>query len=110
MIEQPDDEKPQPVIEIGMPSQAPPSATCSCMANSDTSGPHHEAGCPKWAPLHALCPNCGDGSGWHHVCLGAQWVWVACADCNNDATKPHPDLCESCGETPAFCVCEASHV
>ena len=35
-----------------------------------------------------------------------EFVWVACADCNDDALKPKPDLCEGCGETADFCPCE----
>ena len=58
------------------------------------------------------CGNCGDGCGWH------AWrpldprthrrvlAWVACADCNDDGEKPQPDLCEGCGDTPAFCLCD----
>lgn len=60
----------------------------------------------------ATCGNCGDGSGWHawypvHVDTGQRkLVWVACADCNDDAQKPKPDLCESCGLTEPFCECD----
>lgn len=41
------------------------------------------------------CPNCGDGSGWTlwDTCTPdgrAIQVWVACADCNDDAAKPKP--------------------
>ena len=60
--------------------------------------------------MSAVCGNCG-GTGWH------PWrtrelpsnrpvlVWSACADCNDAATMPKPDLCEGCGETAPFCRC-----
>ena len=59
------------------------------------------------------CGNCGDGSGWiawrpKHLLEPGQprhLEWVACADCNDDAGKPKPELCEGCGQTQPFCVC-----
>lgn len=56
------------------------------------------------------CGNCGDGRGWHvwrpTLPNGQRgFVWVACADCNDDGAKPKPDLCEGCGETQPFCHC-----
>ena len=59
----------------------------------------------------SACGNCGDGSGWHiwptYESPSGKfiYVWVACADCNDDGLKPKPDLCEGCGQTPAFCEC-----
>ncbi len=62
-------------------------------------------------PKPARCSNCGDGSGWH-LWLAKQyktdlpvWVWVACADCNDDAKKPKPKPCPRCHETYQFCHC-----
>ena len=59
------------------------------------------------------CGNCGDGSGWSvwrpltvDVPPRRTFVWVACADCNDDLQKPKPHLCEGCGETAPFCACE----
>lgn len=51
--------------------------------------------------LKEICPNCGDGSGWH------RWNgnWGACADCNDDMKKPKPPVCPKCDEVPAFCLC-----
>lgn len=59
------------------------------------------------------CGNCGDGSGWlawypRHLLEPGQPVrleWVACADCNDDAAKPKPELCEGCGFTEPECLC-----
>lgn len=57
------------------------------------------------------CGNCGDGSGWsvwRPLSVDRkrrEFVWVACADCNDDAAKPKPDLCEGCGDTEPFCLC-----
>lgn len=57
------------------------------------------------------CGNCGDGCGWHiwwtHELPSGKgvYVWSACADCNDDGLKPKPELCEGCGDTPAFCRC-----
>jgi hypothetical protein len=62
----------------------------------------------------APCGNCGDGCGWsiwftREMPSGKPvYVWAACADCNDDALKPKPELCEGCAETPAFCRCEKS--
>ncbi len=58
------------------------------------------------------CGNCGDGLGWHAwypiaMATGQrELVWVACADCNDDASKPKPELC-ACGYTKPFCICKA---
>lgn len=59
------------------------------------------------AALLIGCGNCGDGSGWQvwRPNGGRGFVWVACADCNDDGKKPKPDLCEGCGETEPFCLC-----
>lgn len=62
----------------------------------------------------AKCDNCGDGCGWHIVPMHEAktgklvYVWSACADCNDDGLKPKPELCEGCGETPAFCQCAST--
>lgn len=55
-----------------------------------------------------VCGNCGDGKGWHiwRPRSHPEGVWFACADCNDNAEKPKPDLCEGCGETEPFCECE----
>jgi hypothetical protein len=56
---------------------------------------------------------CGDGSGWivwrprRLNGRGRDFVWAACADCNDDGLKPKPplEICEGCGETALFCGC-----
>jgi hypothetical protein len=50
---------------------------------------------PRRTPAPAVCPNCGDGSGWSwwdtvNLQTGQWGVWVACADCNDDEQKPPP--------------------
>jgi len=65
----------------------------------------------------AACGNC-DGSGWMiwytHILdmkrSGAFPVamFVACADCNDDATKPYPapwPVCVLCEQQTLFCQC-----
>lgn len=59
-----------------------------------------------------LCGTCG-GSGWSAWRpflpdgVTRTFVWVACADCNDDERKQEkPELCEGCGETERFCRCE----
>ncbi len=58
------------------------------------------------------CDTCGDGSGWsvwrprRLDGRGRDFVWAACATCNDDGHKTQkPDLCEGCGETAFFCLC-----
>ena len=88
---------------------------------TDDDVPDVEAFAAAHADLHRVapgerarrgCANCGDGSGWSiwrprsvEGCPTAG-VWVACADCNDDGQKPKPDLCDGCGNTRPFCVCE----
>lgn len=58
------------------------------------------------------CDNCGDDSGWTPVPMmrfedgATEWVWFACADCNDDGVKPKPDVCEACGHKEVDCECE----
>lgn len=59
------------------------------------------------------CANCGDCCGWRiwqslEFSKGTvEYIWIPCEVCNSDGTKPKPEVCAKCHNTPALCVCDS---
>ena len=84
--------RPDPVVTVEVASER--------MLLGSNPPPSYE-GLTRWKPFWAevrrgleeggrpaVCPNCGDGSGW--VWWDTAGTWAACADCNDDEAKPRP--------------------